>query len=129
MANLSIFGLMSELNLNPSYTSFRSLCRRVEKRRQHLTDTRKKNIDRRTHRQRLMRNAENETFSELKEGATISQALLGLRSSGNLPRREQTVPEREGEEGEQTIHPGKGSQTQKIIFVHICRTNAVFQYF
>ena len=26
---LSIFGLMSEQNLNPSYTSFRSLCKRV----------------------------------------------------------------------------------------------------
>ena len=48
---LSLNGILSDLNLNPSFSSFRSLSRRQLKRKQHLATT-KKNIDRRTRRQR-----------------------------------------------------------------------------
>ena len=97
---------MSELNLNPSYTSFSSLCRRADTRRQHMASIRKKNIHRRARRQRLMRERRYETFSELKEDAATSPFLLDLKSSGNLPRRHQPDPERDAEEGEEHHPPG-----------------------
>ena len=52
---LSLYGLLSDLRLRPSYTSFRSLCRREHTRKQHLSSIIKKNIDRRTRTQRTMR--------------------------------------------------------------------------
>ena len=49
---LSLYGILSGLKLSPSFSSLRSLCKRQLKRKQHLIATTKKNVDRRTRRQR-----------------------------------------------------------------------------
>ena len=46
---LSSYGLLSDLKLNPSYTCYRSLCRREHTRKLHLKSAIKKKINRRTH--------------------------------------------------------------------------------
>ena len=87
---LSIFGLMSELNLNPSYTSFSSLCRRADTRRQHMTSIRKKNIDRRARRQRLMRERRERDLLRAEGGRSYKSVSFGSEVIRETPKKTST---------------------------------------
>ena len=50
---VSLFGLLNDLKLHPSYVSFRSLCKRDQIGDKHRAYFKKANMDRRTRRQKL----------------------------------------------------------------------------
>ena len=88
---LSLYGLLTDLKLNPSYTSFRSLCRREETRKLHLTSTLKKNIHRRARRQITMRERRERELLRAEGGRSYKSSSFGSevvsKSSSKKPTR------------------------------------------
>ena len=100
---LSLFGILSDLKLNPSYTSYRSLCKRELTKVKHLVATNKKNIDRRTRRQRNMKERREKDLLRSEGGKSYKSSSFGAevlpkparklqirsrsrgRAGGNLP--------------------------------------------
>ena len=87
---LSFYGLLSDLKLNPSYTSFRSLCRRENTRKLHLKSTIKKNIDRRTRRQRTMRERRERDLLKSEGGRSYKSCSFGSEVKAKPPMKGST---------------------------------------
>ena len=84
---LSLYGLLSNLRLRPSYTSFRSLCRREHTRRQHLSSTIMKNIDRRTRRQRTMIERRERDLLRAEGGRSYKSSSFGSEIPKRPPKK------------------------------------------
>ena len=75
---LIIYGLLSDLKLSPSYTSFRSLLSRDHTKKLHLKSTLKKNnIDRRTRRQRKMKERRERELLRAEGGHSYKSGSFG----------------------------------------------------
>ena len=75
---LCIFGLLSDLNLNPSHTSFGSLLSREHRRKLHQKSVLKKNADRRTRRHRTMREHRERDLLIAEGGRSHKPGSFGL---------------------------------------------------
>ena len=110
---LSLYGPLSDLNLNPSYSSFRSLCKREQTRKFHLSATIKKNIDRRTRRQRTMRDRRERDLLKTEGGRSYKSSSFGSEVTPRLPKKT-TAKSRERGRGAQGSTRGKGVKRRLI---------------
>ena len=93
---ISLYGLLSYLELNPSYISFRSLCMREKKRKQHLTAACKKNIDRRARRQTTMRERRERDLLRAEGGCSYKSSSFGSEVTPTPTRGKGTLASTRG---------------------------------
>ena len=112
---LSLYGLLSDLKLKPSYTSFRSLCRREETRKLHQTATFKKSIDRRARRQKTMRERRERDLIRAEGGRSYKSSSFGSETVERPPKKTQTRPKARGRgRGSLPATRGKGVKRRLI---------------
>ena len=109
---LSIYGILSDLNLNPSFSSFRSLCRRQIKRKQHLLATTKKNIDRRTRRQRTTKERRERDLLRSEGGRSYKSSSFGSEMTDKTPKK---TPTRGRARGKAVIGRGRGKGVKRSL--------------
>ena len=86
-SELSLYGLLIDLNLTPSYTSYKSLCRREKTRKLHLAATTKKNIIRRTRRQKTMRERRERDLLRKEGGRSYKSSCFGAEVNPIPPKK------------------------------------------
>ena len=107
---LSFYGLLSDLKLNPSYICYRSLCQREYTRKLHLKSTVKKNIDRRTRRQRTMRERRERDLLKAEGGRSYKSCSFGSEVKAKPPLK---VPTRTRGRGKGTSGSTRGKGVKR----------------
>ena len=109
---LSLYGLLSDLQLNPSYTSFRSLCRREQTRKLHLKATFKKNIDRRARRQKTMKERRERDLLRGEGCRSYKSSSFGSEITQRPPKKTPTTSRARGG-GRGNIPPTRGKALKR----------------
>ena len=86
---LCLYALMRDLKLNPSYVSFRSICKREHIKKQYGIYTKKANVHRRARRQKLTQLRREQQLLRLEGGRSYKSSNFGAKTftKPSKPRR------------------------------------------
>ena len=119
---LSLYGIMKDLELNPTYISFSSLCKRELLRQRKRMYIKRSNVDRRSRRQRTSKQRREKELLKLEGGKSYRSSSFGsetfqkpkkvesVRGRGRGPRRGTRIASSRGKGVKRRIIPAEESE-------------------